>query len=138
MDSKERRFALYATTFGRTATVMRKRGDVFDRFDRETGLLKGGNRTIATAPWAFNLDVDLFHSELHRLIGTLLGGHLASKGGAFAASLEIYSPGGRPTKGVPLYVGDSNGRIIERRFDMRDTGCNIPTDFFTFGCFCHL
>lgn len=116
---------------------MRKRSYIFDRFNRQSGLLQGGDRTFATASRTVDLDIDLFHAELHRLFSTLLGGHLAGERGAFTTTFEIDGTGRGPTESIAFDIGDGHRGIIERRFDMSDTGRDIPSHFLTFRCFCH-
>lgn len=126
-----------ATTFRRTATVVRKRRNVFDRFDGEAGLREGGNRHIATAARAFDANVDFFHTELLRFIGGLLRGHLTGERRALTASFEAAGAGGSPTKRVAFHIGDRHVSIVETNFDVSDAAGDISLNLTFLRNFSH-
>src|ERR1700730_6277369 len=92
--------ALHAALLGGAATVVRQRGDVFDRLDGHAGGLQGGDGAFATAARAFDADVQFADAELRGFFGTLLGRHLAGEGRALAAPLEAAGAGTGPAQRV--------------------------------------
>lgn len=111
---------------------MRKRRDVFDRFDRETGLRERGDRHIATAARAFDANVDFFHTELFGFVGGLLRGHLTGERGALAAPFESAGTRGSPTKRVAFHVGDRHVSVVETNFDVSDAAGDISLNLTFF------
>ncbi len=121
-------FASDATTFRRTATVVRQRSDVFDGFDLQTGLRQGGDGHIATATGTFDANVDFFHTEFLRFIGGLLSGHLPRKRRALTTAFESARAGRSPAKRVALHIGDRHVCVIETNFDVRDAASDVSLD----------
>ena len=136
-NRKQRSHRSNATTFRGTATVVRKRRNVFDRFDRKTGLREGGNRHIATAARAFDANVDFFHTELLRFVGGLLRGHLTGERRALTASFEAAGAGGSPTKRVAFHVGDRHVSVVETNFNVSDAAGDISLNLTFLRNFSH-
>ena len=134
-------FTLHPPPLFRSAAVVRNRSYVFDGLYRQTRLLQGGDGTFPTTAGSIDFDFDLPHTELHRLVGGLLGCHLTGKGGTFSAALEVAGSAGRPAEGIAFGVRNSNGRIVEGCLNVGDSCGNAPFDFAFFRCcrcFCHV
>lgn len=123
---------LHTTLFARSTTVVRQRGNVFDRLNGKPGRLQRGNRTFATTAWPFDPNFNFFDAELRCFVGTLLGSALTCEGRALTATLEPRRTGTAPTQGVALGIGNGDGRIVERRFDVSDARCYVTTNLTTF------
>src|SRR5262245_24460798 len=116
----------------RTATVVRQRRDVFDRFDGQASSLERRDGAFAATTRAVHANFDFLHAEFRSLLGTLLRGHLPGKRRAFARALETSRAGAGPAQGVTFRVRDRDRRIVERRADVGDAYCYI-TPRFPFG-----
>src|SRR6478736_5874750 len=108
-----------STTLGRTAAVVRLRGDVGDRPDLEARGLQRPDRRLAARARALDEDVDLLHAVLLRLARAVLSGHLRRERRGLARALEADVAGGGPGDHVALRVGDRDDRVVERRLDVR-------------------
>lgn len=130
------KLGLYATLLAWAASVVRKRRDVFDRFDFEPGCFQGSNGAFATTARPLHADFNFLHAKLLGLVGRLLGSHLAGKRGALAASLETCGASTGPTERVALLVGNGYRRVVERRGDIGDAHGYIATRLSLCLAFC--
>src|SRR6185369_8779808 len=94
-----RRKTLDAPALGRTATIVRDRGDVADRRDRHADRLKRAQRRLAARTGSLDLDLDRAPDVLHRLATGRLGGHLRGERGRLARTLEALRTRRRPSDG---------------------------------------
>ncbi len=81
------------------AAVVRQRGDVLDRLDRQTRGLERGDGALAARARALDLDLDFLDAVLGRGGGGGLGRSLGGERRALAAALEADGPGWRPSTG---------------------------------------
>src|SRR5690606_3090859 len=115
------RTRLVAATLGRTAAVVRLRGDVLDGRDLEAGGGQRADRGVTAGARTLDEDVDLGHAGLLRLAGSGFGGHLRGVGGRLAGALEAHLAGRRPRHHGTRGVRDGHDRVVERRLDVRLT-----------------
>lgn len=104
-------------------------GNIFNRFDIQTGGLQGGNGAFATGARAFHFDIYIFHAEFNRLFSDLLGCALTGERRALSTSLETTRTGCCPAKGITARVGYCYDCIVERRSDIHDAIGDIAPDF---------
>src|SRR5215211_3950183 len=109
-----------APALARTATIMRDRGYVTDRGDGEARSLQRTKRRLAARTGAGNFNFQRAHAVFLRLLGNVFGRNLRGIGGRLARALETHRAGRRPGNGIALRVGDGDGRVVERRIDVRD------------------
>src|SRR6201999_1300573 len=120
-----RGLASNAPALARTATIVRDRGHVADRCDGEARRLQRTKRRFAARTRTCNFNLQRAHAVFLRLLGDVFRRDLRGIGGRFARTLETHRSGRRPGNGVALRVGDGDGRIVERRIHVRDTGCDV-------------
>ena len=125
-------FESNAALFPRTAAIVGDRSAVLDGLDVQTGGLQSRDRAFASSSRSFDSNIDLLHAEFHRFFSTLLGSHLAGKGGAFATPFESAGTGTGPTKCFAFGIRDCYGCIVESRADVHDTVSHISSDPFLF------
>ena len=113
---------------GRTAAVVRLRGDIGNRADLEAGGLQRPDRGLAARARALDEHVDLLHAVLLRLAGGVLGGQLRGERGRLARTLEADVTRRRPGDDVALRVGDRHDRVVERALDV----CGAVRDVLLF------
>lgn len=121
---------LNAAFLTRTTAVVRNGGYILNQFDIQSRCLKRRDRTFATAAGALDSDFHITHSEFRCLLGGLLGRTLAGKGGAFSAAFESARSRTGPTQRVAFGVRNRDGRVIERRMNVRHTVGDIATNSF--------
>src|SRR4051794_7762654 len=109
----------------RTAAIVRDRGHVADRGDREARGLQRAQRRFAARTGAGDFDLQRAHAVFLRLLGDVFSRDLRGIGGRLARALETHRAGRRPGNGVALRVGDGDGRVVERRIHMRDAGGDV-------------
>src|SRR5258708_566605 len=109
----------------RTAAIVRDRRHVADRCNGEARSLQRTGRRFAARTGTGNFNLQRAHAVLLRLLGDVFGRDLCGIGGRFARTLEAHRSRRRPGNGVALRVGDGDGRVVERRIHVRDTGCNV-------------
>src|SRR2546423_262891 len=103
---------------GRTAAVVRLRGDVGDRADLEAGGLQRTDRGLPAGAGALHEHVDLLHAVLGGLARGVLGGHLRRERRGLARALETDVAGGGPRDHGTGGVGDRDDRVVERALDV--------------------
>src|SRR5688500_16555155 len=103
---------------GRTAAVVRLRGDVGDRADLEAGCLQRTDRGLPAGAGALHEHVDLLHAVLGGLAGGVLGGHLRRERSGLARALETDVACGGPRDHGTGRVGDRDDRVVERALDV--------------------
>src|SRR5918997_3367855 len=106
---------------GRTAAVVRLRGDVGDRADLEAGGLQRTDRGLPAGAGTLHEHVDLLHAVLGGLAGGVLGGHLGGERRGLARALETDVAGGGPRDHRTGRVGDRHDRVVEGALDVRVT-----------------
>src|SRR5205823_560883 len=84
---------LDASFLGGAAAVVRQRGDVLDRLDRQAGGLERGDRRLAAGAGALDAHFDLLEAELRGPLGRRLRRALGGERRALAAALEADRPG---------------------------------------------
>src|SRR5688572_24992173 len=84
----ERQPRLNATLLRRPTSVVRNGSGVFDRLDRHTGRLQGGDRALAARTRTLHADLEFFHAVLRGLFRGLLTGALTGERRALAAAFE--------------------------------------------------
>src|SRR3954471_2074793 len=99
---------------------MRNRSDVLDGLHLQSGRCESLNRGLATAARTLDADVHALHSRAQRLARSLLGGHRGRERRALLRSLESRLSGRAPRDRVAVHVRDRDGRVVERRRDVRD------------------
>src|ERR1700722_19501802 len=114
-----------APALARPAAVVRGWRHVADGGNRESHRLQRAQRTLAARARPADLDLQVLHAMLARLLAGILGGDLGGIGRRFTAALEPLAAGGRPRDGVALCVGDGDHRVVERRGDMGDAGRDV-------------
>src|SRR5215475_11989028 len=105
-------------TLGRTASVVRLRGDIGDRPDLES---RRGQRTDGGLPAGartLDINVDLAHAVLHRAAGGGLSGQLRGERGRLARALETDLAGGGPRNHGTGRVRDGHDRVVEGALDV--------------------
>ena len=112
-----------------TATVVRNRGTIFDRFHRQSGRLQGGYGTFSSGTRSLHADLHLLHAELYRLFCSLLGGHLTGKGRTLSTSLEAAGTSTGPAQCVTLEIGNRHNGVVEGRLDIGDPLRHVAADF---------
>src|SRR6478735_446675 len=104
----------------RTAAIVRDRGHVADRCDGEARRLQRTKRRFTARTGACNFHFQRAHAVFLRLLGNVFGRYLRRIGGRLARALEAHRAGRRPGNGVALRIGGGDGRVVERRIDVRD------------------
>src|SRR5882724_4272123 len=97
---------------GRTAAVVRLRGDVRNGADLEAGGLQRADRGLAARTRALHEHVDLLHAVLLRLAGGVLGGQLCGERSRLTRALEAHVTRRRPGDDVALRIGDRHDRVV--------------------------
>src|SRR3954451_3226377 len=103
---------------GRTAAVVRLRGDVGNRADLEAGRLQRPDRGLAAGTGALHEHVDLLDAVLLRLAGGVLCGQLCGERRRLTRPLEADMARRRPGDDVALRIGDRHDRVVERALDV--------------------
>src|SRR5690349_19019612 len=114
-------YPLDPAPLGRTATVVRLRGDVGNRAHLEAGGLQRADGGLAARTRALDEHVDLLHAVLLRLAGSVLGGELGGERRRLTRALEAHVTRTGPRDDVALGVGDRHDRVVERALDVRGT-----------------
>src|SRR4030081_2101527 len=109
----------------RTAAIVRDRRHVADRCDGEARGLQRTERRFAARTGTGNFNLKRAHAVLLRLLGDVFRRDLRGIGGRFARTLEAHRSSRRPGNGVALRVGDGDGRVVERRIYVRDSGRDV-------------
>src|SRR6266508_827693 len=109
-----------APALARTATIVRDRRHVTDRRHGEARGLQRTKRRFTARTRTGNFHFQRAHAVFLRLLGNVFGRDLRGIGGRLARALEAHRAGRRPGNGVALRVGDGDGRVVERRIDVRD------------------
>src|SRR5918997_2463692 len=104
---------------GRTAAVVRLRGDVGDRADLEAGGLQRADRGLAAGAGTLDEHVDLLHAVLGGLAGRALRGHLGGERRGLARALETDVAGGGPRDHRTGRVRDGHDGVVEGALDVR-------------------
>src|SRR3954469_2290058 len=110
---------------GRTASVVRLRGDVGNGAHLEAGGLQRPDRGLAAGTWALDEHVDLLHAVLGGLAGGALGGHLRGERGGLTGALEAHVTTRRPRDHGTGRVRDRDDGVVEGALDVRVTVRNI-------------
>lgn len=108
---------------------MRQRRDIFDRLDRQSRRLQARNGAFTPRPGTLDTNFDFFDTEFGGLLSTGFCGTLCGKRSALTAPLEARSARRRPAQHIAIQIGDCDGRVIERRLDVRDGTCDVPANF---------
>src|ERR1700752_647994 len=103
---------------GRTAAVVRLRGDIGNRADLEAGRLQRPDGSLAARARSLHEHVDLLHTVLLRLARGVLGGQLRGERGRLPRTLEADVARRRPGDDVALRIGDRDDRVVERALDV--------------------
>jgi hypothetical protein len=69
---------------------------------------------------------------LHRLLGSLIRGHLRREGSRLAGALEPLLPRTRPGERRTTDVGDRDDRVVEGLLDMSHTRLNVLFDLILY------
>src|ERR687894_587367 len=104
---------------GRTAAVVRLRGDVGDRADLEAGGLQRADRGLAAGAGTLDEHVDLLHAVLGGLAGGALRGHLSGERRGLARALETDVAGRGPRDHRTGRVRDGHDGVVEGALDVR-------------------
>src|SRR6476469_1907700 len=104
---------------GRTAAVVRLRGDIGNRADLEAGRLQRPDRGLAARTGALHEHVDLLDAVLLRLAGGVLCGQLRGERRRLTRPLEAYIARRCPGDDIALRIGDRHDRVVERALDVR-------------------
>src|SRR5467141_2224161 len=104
---------------------VRDRRHVTDRCDGEARSLQRTKRRFAARTRTSNFHLQRTHTVFLRLLGDVFRRDLRGIGSRFTRTLETHRSGRRPGNGVALRVGDGDGRVVERRIHVRDTGRNV-------------
>src|SRR5699024_10478249 len=103
---------------GRTASVVRHRGDILDGADLQTGGLQRADRGLTTRARALDENGHLASAVLQSPASGGLGRDLSGVRGRLARTLEADLPGaGRRNHGTGG-VGDADHRVVERALDV--------------------
>ncbi len=130
--TSERTFRLHATTFLRSATVVRQRGNVLNGLNHESSGLQRRNSAFASASGTFDLYIDFLDPHFHRFLPRLLARQLTGIRRAFPTSFKSAGAGACETKDISFLVGNCDNRIIESRLDMSDCRSDISANFAAF------
>src|SRR6476661_6733455 len=98
---------------GRTAAVVRLRGDIGNCADLEASRLQRPDRGLAARTGALHEYVDLLHAVLLRLAGGVLGGQLRGERRRLTRPLKADVTRRRPGDDIALRVGDRHDRVVE-------------------------
>src|ERR1700754_961868 len=104
---------------GRTAAVVRLRGDVGDRADLEAGGLQRADRGLTSGCGGLDEDVDLLHAVRGGLACGVLGSHLRDERRGLARALETDVACGGPRDHGTGRVGDRHDGVVEGALDVR-------------------
>src|SRR5207237_1978316 len=109
-----------APALARTATIVRDRRHVADRRHGEARRLQRTKRRFTARTRTGNFHFQRAHAVFLRLLGNVFGRDLRGIGGRLARALEAHRAGRGPGNRVALRIGDGDGRVVERRIDVRD------------------
>ena len=126
-----------ASLFSWAASVVRNRCDILDLLDVQAGRLKRGDRTFASATWAFDTDFHVSHAVLGSLFRSLLCRTLAGERGRFATALETAGASAGPTERVTLHIRDGDRRVVEGRMNVRNAVGYVTANSFLLIRLCH-
>lgn len=126
-----------ASLFPRAASIVRNRCDILDLLDVQTGSLKRGDRTFATATRSFDSDFHVSHAVLGGLFSSLLCRTLAGERGRFTTALKAAGTSAGPTKRVTLHIRDGDRRVVECRVNVRDAVGYVTANSFLLIRLCH-
>ena len=118
---------LDAALLTRTATVVRQRSHIFDRADRQAGLMKGLNGGFPAAARSIHLHFDFANTEFLRLLGTNFGSSLGRERGALTASFEAHRSCGSPGQHISVPISDRHEGVVEAALDMHDPLRHVAT-----------
>src|SRR5690348_3260527 len=118
--------------------VVRDRGHVADRGDREADRLEGTKRALAARTGPLDLDLERSDAVIGGLAARILCSDLCGIGGRLAAALEPHHPGARPGNRIALRVGDGDHGIVEAGVHVSDAGGDVlalpPAEALRFAC----
>jgi hypothetical protein len=107
---------------------VRQWSHVFDATNLHAKRLQAGDRTFTTRTWALDANFQFPNAKLRRTLGTGLRGSLSCERSTLAASLETNRTSCCPAQNVAVRVCDCDRRVVERRFDVRDTASHISAN----------
>src|SRR5262249_22780339 len=105
---------------GGTAAVVRDRRDVLDRLDLKTSGGQRLDRWFATRAGPLPLAGDALPPGAERPARGLLGSDGGRERGALLRPLDPGLARRAPRHGIAVRIGDRDGRVVERRADVRD------------------
>src|SRR5215212_3759563 len=111
--------SLNPAPLGRTAAVVRLRGDIGNCADLEACRLQRPDRGLAARTGALHEHVDLLDAVLLRLAGGVLRGQLRGERRRLTRPLEADMARRCPGDDVALRIGDRHDRVVERALDVR-------------------
>ena len=111
-------FPLDSAFLARTAPVMRDRGNVLDKFDKNASGLERGNSTLSPRSWSIYMDTNFLYAKFRRFFRCLLRRTLASKRRTLSASLKPTRTGACPTERVAFCICDGHSGVIKGRTDV--------------------
>src|SRR4029078_12673407 len=109
----------------RPHSVVRVRGHVADRGDREADRLQRPERALAARSGALDLDLERADAMLGGLLPGVLGRDLRGIGRRLAAALEAHHPRARPGNRIALRVGDGDHGVVEAGVHVGDAGGDV-------------
>ena len=121
--------SLNATSFRRSASVVRQGRMVTDRTNFESRSLERSNGGFSTRTRTGNANFDLLHAVLLRLLGRIFRRNLRGVGGGLTRPLEAHDARRRPGDGVPLNVGDGHHGVVEAGVHMGNAGGDVLAFF---------
>ena len=119
---------LYAATFGRTASVVGNRSNIFDHSYFESCCLKSTDCCFTTGTGTFYENFNGFKAVLHCCFCCSFCCSLCCVRSGFSGTTESESACGSPRKSVAANIGDGNDSVIEGGLDM----CCATFDIFLF------
>ena len=103
---------------------------ILDRADIQSRGLKRRHGGLATGAGALDANLDLSHAHAPGFGGNPLRGPRGGKRRGLPRTLESHRPGGIPTQGLTVDIGDGDDGVIERRVDVGDALMTFFLIFF--------
>src|SRR3954470_191113 len=116
---------LDAAALARPAAIVRDRGHVTDRRNREARSLQCAQYRLAARAGSCDLDLERAHAVLLRLLRGILRCDLSGERRRLARTLEAVAARRRPGDRVALRVRNRDHRVVERRVHVRDARSNV-------------
>jgi len=112
---------LYSSVLGRTAAIVRQRGDIRDLLHDDARGVDGTDSRLTALSGTFNVNLHSAQTEVVGNLGAVLGHHLGRVGGVLLGTSVTHLTSGRPRDNLAVVVGEGNDHVVEGGIDKRFT-----------------